>query len=69
MKIVNIKDDKGIVDINGVQRQIGLHFIEDVEIGDYIIVHAGYAIQKLDEKEALETLTLFDELERLGEVH
>lgn len=65
MKVKEIKGDKGIVDIGGVQRKIGLQLLQDVQVGDYVIVHAGYAIQKLDEKEALETIEIFKEMERL----
>lgn len=66
MKIVKIEDNKGIVEVGGVRREVGLQLIEDVNIGDYVIVHAGFAIQHLDEKEALETLTLFEEMEKLA---
>ena len=61
MKIIQIREDRGVVEIAGVQREIGLHLV-NVNEGDYVIVHAGFAIQKLDEKEALETLDLFREM-------
>lgn len=66
MKIVEIKGEKGIVEIGEIKREVGLQLIENAKIGDYIIVHAGFAIQRLDEKEALETLELFAEMERLA---
>ncbi len=66
MKIVRMQGSKGIVDIGGVKREIGLQLLKDVQVGDYVIVHAGFAIQRLDEEEALETLSLFAEMERLG---
>ncbi len=65
MKIIKIEDDKGIVEIGGVKREIGLQLLTDVHIGEYVIVHAGFAIQRLDEKEALDTLALFCEMEKL----
>lgn len=65
MKITEIDANKGIVDIGGVRREVGLSLIKDVKVGDYVIVHAGFAIQKLDEKDALETLELFAEMEKL----
>jgi len=66
MQILSIQNDKGIVEISGIKREIGLQMIADVSPGDYIIVHAGFAIQKLDEKEAIETLALFKEMEGFG---
>ena len=66
MKIKKIEDGKGLVEIGGTQRQIGLDLLSDARIGDYVIVHAGFAIQKLDEKEALETLAIIAEMERLA---
>jgi hydrogenase expression/formation protein HypC len=61
-KIIAINDEMGIVDVDGVKREVGLHLIENPMIGDYVIVHAGFAINKIDESEALETLKLFREI-------
>ena len=47
MQIVEIKDKKGIVEIGGVKREVGLQLLKQVKIGDYVIVHAGFAIQRL----------------------
>lgn len=66
MQIKKIKEDKGIVDIGGVEREVGLQLLRDVKVGDYVIVHAGFAIQKLDEDDAKETLALFKEMEGLS---
>lgn len=57
-KITAIEDRMATIDVDGVRRQASLLLVEDVSIGDYVIVHAGFAIQKLDEAEALETLRL-----------
>lgn len=57
MKVVKVEGDLGEVEIGGVKRQVSLQLLNEVKIGDYLIVHAGYAIQKLDEKDAKETLT------------
>ena len=51
--------DSAIVNLDGVRKEISLALIEDVAAGDYVIVHAGFALQKLDEDEALRTLALF----------
>ena len=59
-KIVNVKDTTAIVDVYGAQRAISLLLMEeDVNIGDYVLVHAGFAIQKVQEEYAEETLDLF----------
>jgi len=55
-------DDKAIVNLDGVRKEISLALVDDVAAGDYVIVHVGYALQKLDEAEAQETLALFAEL-------
>jgi hydrogenase expression/formation protein HypC len=49
------------IDVAGVQREASLLLLEDVRVGDYVIVHAGFAIQKLDESAAQETLNLLRE--------
>ena len=51
------------VDFGGVRKDVCLQYLPDVGIGDYVIVHVGFAIQRLDERSALETLA---EFERLG---
>ncbi|MBN2416454.1 HypC/HybG/HupF family hydrogenase formation chaperone [bacterium] len=66
MQILSIDGETGVVEISGVKRNVGLQMIKDPRPGDYIIVHAGFAIQKLDEEEALETIALFREMEGLG---
>ncbi len=57
------------IDVYGAQRDISIMLLEDqVKVGDYVLVHAGFAIQKLQKKEAKETLKLFDQyLEMLNE--
>lgn len=56
--------DNAIVDLGGVRKEISLALVEDVAVGDYVIVHVGYALQKLDREEAERTLELFAEMER-----
>lgn len=65
MIIKKIKGEKGVVEIGGVEREVGLQLLRDVKVGDYVIVHAGFAIQQLDEEDAKETLALFAEMESL----
>ena len=60
MKLIKINGVTGIAELGNLQREIGLLLLENVNIGDYVIVHAGYAIQKLDEEEALKTISLLE---------
>ena len=57
-KIVRIRDARAMVEVDGVRRETSLALLDDVAVGDYVIVHAGFAIQKLDEDAAKETLAL-----------
>lgn len=71
-KIVKIRNNMGTIDIEGTQREVSLLLQEDAKVGDYVIVHAGFAIQKIDEVEALETLRFLRQIvteldDKLGE--
>lgn len=65
-RIIDIEGDMAHVDFGGVVRDAAVTLIEDPAVGDFVIVHAGFAIQKLDEEDALETLKLFKELAEAG---
>ncbi|MDD5404488.1 MAG: HypC/HybG/HupF family hydrogenase formation chaperone [Sulfuricella sp.] len=56
------ENDLAIVDLGGVLKQISLAMVDDVAVGDYVIVHVGYAINRLDPEEAAKTLALFAEI-------
>jgi len=60
--------DRAIVNLGGVRKEISLALVDDVAVGDYVIVHVGYALQKLDEEEAERTLALFAELSAMNEL-
>ena len=55
-KIVKIENGMGTIDMDGTQREVSLILQEDARVGDYVIVHAGFAIYRVDEEEALESL-------------
>lgn len=65
-KVLELTDDRGtpmaLVDFGGVTREICLAYVPEAQLGEYVIVHAGMAIQVLDEEAAAETLRLFEEL-------
>lgn len=62
VKVIKKSGNMGIGETGGVRREIDLRFIKNIKIGDYVILHAGFAIQKLDKEEAKETLSLFNEM-------
>jgi len=62
MKVISKKGKTAVVSLGGVKRSIDISLVDKVRIGDYVIVHAGFAIQILNEKEAKTTLKLFDEM-------
>ncbi len=60
-RIISIDDLMATIDVQGAQRQVSLMLLpEEAEIGEYVLVHAGFAIQKLDKEAGEETLKLFD---------
>ena len=67
MKVIDINYPSGVAEARGVTRNIGLQLLPEnnVNIGDYVIVHVGFAIEKLDREEADEIWKGFDELLRL----
>ncbi len=67
MKVVEIEGAFGKVDAEGVRRKVSFQLLPDVKIGDYVLVHAGFAIEKINEEEAKRTLDLLSELALAGE--
>ena len=66
-KITRIEEDMATIDVDGVKREASLLLLEDAAVGEYVIVHAGFAIHKIDEAAALETLQLLKETAALAE--
>ena len=67
-KVESIDVKKAVVNFGGIRRQVDLSFLLDAEVGDWLLVHVGFAIQKIDEESARETFRLLadsrkDELE------
>lgn len=60
-EVLEIDGQRATVSVGGARYTAGLHLVEDVGIGDYILLHSGYAIQKIDADEASETLALLRE--------
>ena len=62
MKILTKFGERAVVASGGAKREISITLIGDVKVGDYVIVHAGFAIEKLDEKRAKETLAILKQI-------
>jgi hydrogenase expression/formation protein HypC len=62
-KIIKIEDETAIVEIGDVQREASIMLLPDAQINDYILLHAGFAIQKIDEEEAFKTMDLFRQMD------
>ncbi len=62
MQVKEIAQDTAICEIDGVLRNASLMMLDSVEVGDYVLIHAGFAIEKLDLEEAEKTLALFREM-------
>jgi hydrogenase expression/formation protein HypC len=70
-RIVEVRDERGTtmatIDFDGIRKDICLAFLPDLQVGDYAIVHVGFAIAAVDEASALETLAMFRDLGVLDE--
>ena len=63
-RVVQLREgDLAVIDLGGVHKEVSLALVEDVAVGDYVIIHVGYALQKLDPGEAEKTLQLFAGME------
>ena len=62
MKIAEIADGVAICEVDGVRREASLMMLEEAAIGDYVLIHAGFAIEKIDPEEARKTLDVFREV-------
>jgi hydrogenase expression/formation protein HypC len=62
MQVITIDGDQAMTEVDGVRREANLMLLDQVvQVGDFVIVHAGFAISRLDEEEARETLALMRE--------
>jgi hydrogenase expression/formation protein HypC len=65
--IKSIEDKEAEAEIGGITRRISLWLTPEAKVGDYVIVHTGYAINILDQKEAEETLAMLEEIAKVAE--
>jgi hydrogenase expression/formation protein HypC len=60
-----LEGDQAVVELGGVRKDVSLALVDGVAVGDYVIVHVGYALNKLDPEEAERTLALFAEMSQV----
>ncbi|GAA8022373.1 HypC/HybG/HupF family hydrogenase formation chaperone [Helicobacter pylori] len=70
-KVIAINDNMALLETLGVQREASLDLMgESVKVGDYVLLHIGYVMSKIDEKEALESIALYQEMiAKMNETH
>jgi hydrogenase expression/formation protein HypC len=61
LKLIQVDGEHGVVELGGIRRKVNLAFVEGAQPGDYVVVHTGFAITRMDEAEAAETLRLLNE--------
>jgi hydrogenase expression/formation protein HypC len=64
MLLRSVDGRMGTAELDGVERQVALHLLEDPKVGDYVLIHAGFALRKVDREEAEETLEILRKLVR-----
>jgi hydrogenase expression/formation protein HypC len=62
MQVLSIDGETAVCEIDGVRREASLMMVEGVSVGDFVLIHAGFAIEKLDEEDARQTLELFRQI-------
>ena len=62
MKLVKIDGENGLAEAGGLKRKVNLSFLKKLKVGDYVLVHAGFAMEKVDTKEAKRTLCAWQEV-------
>jgi hydrogenase expression/formation protein HypC len=66
-KILDRQDMLAIIEVGGVTRKISVMLLPEAQAGDFVLIHAGFAVQVIDEEEAEKTLALFKELEQYAD--
>lgn len=66
MKVIEKSGNEAVAEAGGIRKNIRLDLLEDVRVGDFVLIHTGYAIEKLDPEAARETLELIKQVYRAG---
>jgi len=62
MQVVERREFDGVAEVGGIRRQVSMMMCQEASLGDYVLVHAGYAITLIDEEEAARTLALIEQV-------
>lgn len=65
-RVLSINGNSCTTEMMGVENKISIELLDNVKVGDYVLVHAGCAIQILDQEEALKTIEIFEEIKKIG---
>ena len=68
-EVIRVDEEFAIVSLSGAEVRAAIHLVPDVKKGDYVLVHAGFILEKIDEDEALKTLELLEQMQVINEVH
>jgi len=64
-RVVELSGDSAIVDLDGIRKETSTVLLDEIAVGDYVLIHVGFALERIDPVEAAKTLKLFDELKAL----
>ena len=62
-KVISVKDGVAVIDASGAKREVSAELLDDLEPGEYVMVHAGFAIERLPEEQAMDDLETWEELQ------
>ena len=66
-RVISINGNKAIVSVGGTEYEASLQLVEDIEVNDYVLLHTGFAIEKISEEDARETFKILYELSEIDE--
>jgi hydrogenase expression/formation protein HypC len=66
-KVISVEGISAKVSVGGAIVNTSLHLVDDIKIGDYVLIHSGFALQKISEAEALETISLLDDIKKAAQ--
>ena len=66
MKVVEINEHNALAEIGGVKIMVNIQLVDNIKVGDYVIVHVGFAIEKLNEEEAKKTIDMLEDMEKMA---
>ena len=69
VQVIAVEGNEADVEIGGVKRHVSIMLTPEVKVGDYVLLHTGYAINIIDQEEAKETLKLFEQIASLDEIY